>query len=67
MSTKHTCRCGAGCAYDWPVVFQRAEGFYPVVGARCEDWSVHAALNPGTVAIEDAITRERLWPEGTKQ
>lgn len=62
-----TCRCGKGCAYDWPVIFRREGVFYPIVGARCEDWVIHAELNPGTLAIEDAMTGERLWPEGAVQ
>lgn len=62
-----SCRCGKGCAYDWTVLFRREGMFYPVTGPRCEDWSNHASLNPGTQSIDDAITGERLWPEGTKQ
>lgn len=62
-----TCRCGKGCPYDRPVIFRREGMFYPVTGPRCENWGNHAALNPGTLAIEDAVTGERLWPEGTRQ
>jgi len=63
------CNCGVDphCPYDRPVVFRRVEGFYIVVGTDCENWSLHAELNPGTVEISDAVTGERLWPEGTLQ
>lgn len=63
------CRCGANppCPYDWTVIFCRKDGFYPITGARCEDWPNHAGLNPGTVSIRDALTDQRLWPEGTEQ
>lgn len=63
----HTCRCGQGCPYDRSVIFRREGMFYPVTGTDCEDWANHAALNPGTLSIEDALTGERLWPEGNQQ
>lgn len=62
-----TCRCGKGCPHDWPVIFRREGIFYPIVGPRCEHWARHAELNPGTLSIEDALTGERLWPEGAVQ
>lgn len=66
---KSGCRCGAQppCPYDRPVIFTREGMFYPILGSRCEEWSRHAELNPGTLSIEDALTGERLWPEGTEQ
>ena len=63
---EQTCRCGKGCAYDNTVVFFREGMFYPITGAQCEDWSVHAELNPGTLKIE-TLTGERIWPEGVIQ
>ena len=65
--TGASCRCGKGCTYDRPVIFRREDVFYPIVGTRCENWANHADLNPGTLAIEDALTGERLWPEGVMQ
>lgn len=52
------CRCGATPPrpYDWTVIFCRKGGFYPITGARCEDWPNHADLDPGTVSIRDALT-----------
>lgn len=52
------------------VVFIRAEGFYPIQlwgdKPAAVEAAEHAALNPGTLRIED--TRGNvLWPEGTKQ
>ena len=53
------------------VLFIREDVFYPIqlFGAKpaaveCAD---HAALNPGTLRVEDALTGEVLWPEGTMQ
>lgn len=53
------------------VLFFREGFFYPIqlmgtksVAIECAD---HAALNPGTLRIEDALTGEIYWPEGTKQ
>lgn len=53
------------------VLFFREGMFYPILlmgtkpaAVECAD---HAALNPGTLRIEDALTGEVLWPEGTKQ
>ena len=48
------------------VLFFRKEGFYPVtLSARCkiED---HVRLNPGTLKVVDAETREVLWQEEKK-
>jgi len=68
MSEKFTCRCSAQPPhpYNETVIFRRDGMFYPVVGTICEDWSVHAELNPGTLAIE-RIDGTRIWPEGSKQ
>jgi hypothetical protein len=53
------------------VLFIREAHFYPIQlsGAKpaAEEAADHAALNPGTLRIEDALTGEVLWPEGTKQ
>lgn len=53
------------------VLFFRDGMFYPITlsgkvpaAKECAD---HAELNPGTLRIEDALTGEVLWPEGTKQ
>ena len=52
------------------VIFFRKDMFYPVtlsgvvpVAKECAD---HAALNPGTLRIED-MSGNVIWPEGTKQ
>ncbi|MCW1431360.1 hypothetical protein [Novosphingobium sp. JCM 18896] len=62
------CNCGAQphCAYNRMVVFHREDGFYPVIGTACEDWALHASLNPGTVRIT-TIDDVQIWPEGTMQ
>lgn len=62
-----SCCCGKGCEYNRNVMFVREDVFYFVVGTYCENWANHADLNPGTVSIEDPMTGERLWPEGTMQ
>lgn len=40
------------------MIFIRAEGFYPIQGVRekplAEQAAEHAALNPGTLRVEDA-------------
>lgn len=43
------------------VIFHRAEMFYPITAFERDDWNEHAALNPGTLKITDAVTREVLW------
>jgi hypothetical protein len=52
------------------VIFIRQEGFYPVTLSGKKPAAVeaadHAALNPGTLRIED-MNGNVLWPEGTKQ
>jgi hypothetical protein len=47
-----------------PVVFRRSDMFYVVNVYEDDDFTKiaeHAALNPGTLAIEDAATGEVLW------
>lgn len=48
-------------------VFFRAEGFYPIEippgWDTPEKIAEHAALNPGTLRIENAVTREIVWQE----
>lgn len=49
---------------DRPVIFHRADVFYPILVYADDDWNKlgeHAALNPGTLKITDAITGEVLW------
>lgn len=52
------------------VIFVRAEGFYPVQLSGLKPAAIeaadHAALNPGTLRIED-MRGVVLWPEGTCQ
>lgn len=46
------------------VLFHRAETFYPIMifaDETPEQISDHAALNPGTLSVTDAITGEVLW------
>lgn len=43
-----------------PVIFIRAEGFYPIFVYEDEDLSRHAELNPGTLRIED-LHGNILW------
>lgn len=52
---------------EWePRVFIREDCFYVIDLPVDEDLNEHAALNPGTVRIEDGLGNV-LWPEGTKQ
>lgn len=57
-------------AHGEVVLFVRAEGFYPVQLSGLKPPAVeaadHAALNPGTLRIED-MQGNVLWPEGTRQ
>lgn len=49
---------------DRPVIFHREGVFYPVLVYRDNgfaDLAEHAALNPGTLRITDAVTGEVLW------
>jgi hypothetical protein len=52
------------------VLFFREGMFYPVQLSGLKPSAVeaadHAALNPGTLRIED-LSGNVLWPEGTKQ
>lgn len=52
------------------VFFFREEGFYPIqlsgLKPVAEEIPEHAALNPGTLRVEDTQGNV-LWPEGTKQ
>lgn len=52
------------------VIFFREGMFYPIqlCGAKptAEEAAGHAALNPGTLRIED-LRGNVIWPEGTKQ
>lgn len=72
MSYAPNCKCGRQPPhpYNVTVTFHRLMNgqpfFYPIVGAACEDWAEHAALNPGTLHIGDMQGRT-LWPEGSKQ
>lgn len=51
-------------------IFFRDGGFYPVqfMGMKppAEEAADHAALNPGTLRVEDAAGNV-LWPEGSMQ
>lgn len=52
------------------VIFFRKEGFYSVqlsgLKPPAEEAADHAAINPGTLRIED-MRGNTIWPEGTKQ
>lgn len=52
------------------VIFFREGMFYPIqlsgLKPTQEEVADHAALNPGTLRIED-LNGNVLWPEGTKQ
>lgn len=52
------------------VIFIRADCFYPIQLSGQKPSAIeaadHAALNPGTLRIED-MQGNVLWPEGTKQ
>jgi hypothetical protein len=52
------------------VIFFREGMFYPITlsGTKpvADEVADHAALNPGTLRIED-LSGNVLWPEGTKQ
>lgn len=43
-----------------PVIFIRAEGFYPIMVYEDDDMAHHAELNPGTLRIED-VDGNILW------
>lgn len=47
-----------------PVIFHRKEMFYPIMVYADDTRELlgeHAALNPGTLKITDAVTGETLW------
>lgn len=47
-----------------PVIFHRADTFYPIMvyaDETPEQLAAHAGLNPGTLKITDAVTGETLW------
>lgn len=47
-----------------PVIFHREGFFYPILvyaDDTTADLAEHAALNPGTLKITDAVTGELLW------
>ncbi|KQN12033.1 hypothetical protein [Sphingomonas sp. Leaf28] len=52
------------------VIFFRAECFYPLILSEkvptAKEFADHAALNPGTMRIED-MSGNVIWPEGTRQ
>ena len=43
------------------VIFHRADGWYPLELPRTDDIAEHAASNPGTLKVTDAVTEEILW------
>ena len=48
-------------------LFVRAEGFYPLELADDESARRNADLNPGTLRVENALTREVVWPNKKDQ
>ena len=44
------------------VIFFREGHFYIIKVFDGEPMENHVDLNPGTIRVEDAITREVLWP-----
>ena len=53
------------------VIFFRKDHFYPVqlcgVKPAADECADHAALNPGTLRVEDALTSQVLWSKETVQ
>ena len=48
--------------HEWvPRVFRRADSFYIIDLPEDDDVAEHAALNPGTVRVEDVLGNQ-LWP-----
>lgn len=45
------------------VLFFRGDHFYPVELTPQCDIEEHVRLNPGTTRVENAATREILWPK----
>lgn len=43
------------------LIFFRDAGWYPLELPDTDDLSAHAEANPGTLRIEDGVTREILW------
>lgn len=44
-------------------IFHRSNGWYPVELRDDRDACANAEANPGTVKVENATTREIVWPQ----
>lgn len=48
-------------------IFFREDGFYPLELESDASARANAELNPGTLRVENAVTRETVWPNVTDQ
>lgn len=46
-----------------PYVFHRAEGWYPLTLKSDEEAIANAQCNPGTLSVENVLTRAIVWRE----